>query len=100
MQFSLGATPVRSRANAGSPFPTIPLRPWPRKRRASYATRLAIDFLRRGVAATDANDLRIALARRFIESSRLPDARQVLRDALAKEPTNAAALDLQKQNGP
>jgi len=59
----------------------------------------AIDFLRRGIAATDSNELRIALARRLIEATRFPDARQVLRDALAKEPANAAALELQKQIG-
>jgi O-antigen ligase/cytochrome c-type biogenesis protein CcmH/NrfG len=59
----------------------------------------AIDFLRRGIVATDSNELRVMLARRLIEANRLPDARQVLRDALAKEPTNAAALDLQKQIG-
>jgi len=53
----------------------------------------------RGIAATDANDLRITLSRRLIEASRLAEARQVLRDALAKDPTNAAALDLQKQIG-
>ena len=35
----------------------------------------------------------------LIEATRR-EARQVLRDALAKEPTNAAALDLQKQIGP
>ena len=62
-------------------------------------TDAAVDFLRRGIAATDANDLRVTLARRLIEATRLPEARQVLRDALAKEPTNAAALDLQKQIG-
>jgi tetratricopeptide (TPR) repeat protein len=62
-------------------------------------TDVAIDFLRRGIVATDSNDLRIALARRLIEATRLPEARQVLRDAIAKEPTNAAALDLQKQIG-
>ena len=59
----------------------------------------AIELLRRGVAATDANDLRVTLARRLIEAGRLPEARQVLRDALAKEPTNAAALDLQREIG-
>ncbi len=62
-------------------------------------TDAAVDFLRRGIAATDSNDLRVALARRLIEATRLPEARQVLRDALAKEPTNAAALDLQEQIG-
>ena len=59
----------------------------------------AIAFLRKGIAATDSNDLRIVLARLLIEATRLPDARQVLREALAKEPANAAALDLQKQIG-
>ena len=59
----------------------------------------AIDVLRGGVVATDSNDLRVTLARRLIEATRLPEARVVLRDALAKEPTNAAALDLQKQIG-
>jgi len=59
----------------------------------------AIDLLRRGIGVTDSNDLRVALARRLIEATRLPEARQVLRDALAKDPANAAALDLQKQIG-
>ena len=58
-----------------------------------------VDFLRKGIVATDSNDLRITLARRLIEATRLPEARQVLRDALAKEPTNTTALDLQKQIG-
>jgi O-antigen ligase/cytochrome c-type biogenesis protein CcmH/NrfG len=62
-------------------------------------TALAIDSLRAGIAATDANDLRVMLARRLIEASRLAEARQVLRDALAKDPTNAAALELEKQIG-
>jgi tetratricopeptide (TPR) repeat protein len=62
-------------------------------------TDAAIDFLRRGIAATDSNDLRIALAHRLIEATRLVEARQVLREALAKDPLNAAALDLQKQIG-
>src|SRR2546430_12402268 len=59
----------------------------------------AIDFLPKGTGGTAANDLPIPLARRLIEATRLPEARQVLRDALAKEPTNAAALDLVKQIG-
>ena len=72
---------------------------------ASEAARLnrdtdaAIELLRKGIVATDSNDLRVTLARRLIEASRLPEARQVLRDALAKEPTNVAALDLQRQIG-
>jgi len=59
----------------------------------------AIAFLRQGVAALNSNDLRITLARRLIEANRLPEARQVLSDVLVVEPTNAAALDLQKQIG-
>jgi tetratricopeptide (TPR) repeat protein len=62
-------------------------------------TDTAIDILRKGIVATDSNDLRVTLARRLIDATRLPEARQVLRDALTKEPTNAAALDLQKQIG-
>ena len=62
-------------------------------------TDAAIDILHRGIAATDSNDLRIALAHRLIEATRLVEARQVLREALAKEPSNAAALELQKQIG-
>jgi O-antigen ligase/Flp pilus assembly protein TadD len=41
----------------------------------------------------------ITLAHSLIEAGRLPEARQVLRDVLALDPTNAAALDLQKQIG-
>jgi Flp pilus assembly protein TadD len=59
----------------------------------------AIDVLRSGIVATDSNELRVALARRLIEATRIVEARQVLRDVLAKEPTNTAALDLQKQIG-
>ena len=59
----------------------------------------AIAFLRAGVAALNSNDLRITLARRLIEASRITEARDVLRDVLATDPTNAAALDLQKQIG-
>jgi O-antigen ligase/cytochrome c-type biogenesis protein CcmH/NrfG len=67
--------------------------------RLNRDTNAAIDVLRKGIVATDSNDLRVTLARRLIEAGRLPEARQVLRDALAKEPTNVAALDLQKQIG-
>jgi O-antigen ligase/cytochrome c-type biogenesis protein CcmH/NrfG len=82
-------------------FPTVPAY----YTVASEAARLlgetdaAIDSLRSGIAATDANDLRVMLARRLIEANRLTEARQVLRDALAKDPTNAAALELEKQIG-
>jgi len=56
-------------------------------------------FLRGGVAALNSNDLRVTLARRLIEASRIAEAREVLREILATDPTNAAALDLQKQIG-
>src|SRR5438876_1022311 len=51
------------------------------------------------VAALNSNDLRITLVRRLIEANRLAEARQVIRDVLATDSTNAAALDLQKQIG-
>jgi O-antigen ligase/cytochrome c-type biogenesis protein CcmH/NrfG len=92
---------IESERQAIALFPTVP----GYYTVASEAARLlgdtdaAIDFLRQGVAATDSNDLRIGLARRLIEATRLSEARQVLREALAKEPANAAALDLQKQIG-
>jgi len=103
IQFALGdyTGAVDSEQQAIALFPTIA----PYYSVASEAARqlrdtdAAIDFLRRGIVATDSNDLRIALARRLIEATRLPEARVVLRDALAKEPTNAVALDLQKQIG-
>jgi O-antigen ligase/cytochrome c-type biogenesis protein CcmH/NrfG len=57
----------------------------------------AIDFLQRGVAATDSNDLRLTLAIRLIESSRHAEARQVLRDLVAKDPSNKPAADLLRQ---
>jgi O-antigen ligase/tetratricopeptide (TPR) repeat protein len=41
----------------------------------------------------------LTLARGLIDAGRLGDARQVLRDVLALDPTNAPALDLQKQIG-
>ena len=103
IQFTLGdyAGAIESEQQAIALFPTLPgfyatASDAARQLRDSDA---AIDFLRRGIVATDSNDLRVTLARRLIEATRLPEARQVLRDALAKEPTNAAALDLQKQIG-
>ena len=62
-------------------------------------TDAAISFLRAGVAALNSNELRVTLARRLIEANRVPEARQVLREVLSTEPTNTAALDLQKQIG-
>jgi len=103
MQLTLGdyKGAIESEQQAIALFPTLP---------GFYATASeaarqlrdtdgSIDFLRKGIVATDSNDLRITLARRLIEATRLPEARQVLRDALAKEPTNAVALDLQRQIG-
>ena len=103
MQLSLGdyTGAIESEQKAISFFPTIPdyYTVASEAARQLRDTDRAIDFLRRGIAATDANDLRVALARQLIEAGRFPDARQVLRDALAKEPANAAALELQKQIG-
>src|SRR6185503_11998977 len=104
MQLALGdyTGAIESEQQAIALFPTIP----GYYTVASEAARQlrdmdrAIDFLRQGVAATDANDIRVALARRLIEANRVPEAREVLRAALAKEPTNAAALELQRQIGP
>jgi O-antigen ligase/cytochrome c-type biogenesis protein CcmH/NrfG len=103
IQFTLGdyEGAIESEQQAIALFPTLPgfyatASDAARQLRDSDA---AIDFLRRGIIATDSNDLRVSLARRLIEATRLPEARQVLREALAKEPTNAAALDLQKQIG-
>ena len=48
------------------------------------------------LAEEQLNDL---LSRRLIEADRIAEARDVLRDVLATDPTNAAALDLQKQIG-
>ena len=103
IQFTLGdyKGALESEQQAVALFPTIPgyYSVASEAARQLRDTEAAIDFLRKGIVATDANDLRITLARRLIEASRLPEARQVLRDALAKEPTNVAALDLQKQIG-
>jgi O-antigen ligase/Flp pilus assembly protein TadD len=57
----------------------------------------SLEFLRRGVANTDANDLRLTFARRLIEASQYTDARAVLKDVLTREPANAVAVDLLKQ---
>lgn len=103
MQFALtdytGA--LESERQAIALFPTIPgyYTVASEAARQLRDTEGAIDLLRKGIAATESNDLRVMLARRFIEANRLPEARGVLREALAKEPTNAAALDLQRQIG-
>jgi O-antigen ligase/cytochrome c-type biogenesis protein CcmH/NrfG len=92
---------IESEQQAIALFPTIPgyYSVASEAARQLRDTDAAIDFLRKGIVATDSNDLRVTLARRLIEATRLPEARQVLRDAIAKEPANGAALDLQKQIG-
>ena len=103
MQFALGdyKGAIESEQQAIGLFPTIPSY----YTLASEASRqlrdtdAAIAFLRGGVAALNSNDLRVTLARRLIEASRIAEAREVLREILATDPTNAAALDLQKQIG-
>ena len=103
IQYALGdyKGAIESEQQAIAFFPTLPgfYSVASEAARQLRDTDTAIEFLRRGIGATDANDLRITLARRLIEASRLAEARQVLRDALAKDATNAAALDLQKQIG-
>lgn len=103
IQFALGdyTGAIASEQQAIALFPTIPgyYSVASEAARLNRDTDAAIDYLRKGIIATDSNDLRVTLARRLIEASRLPEARQVLRDALAKDPTNVAALDLQKQIG-
>ena len=103
IQYALGdyKGAIESEQQAIAFFPTLPgfYSVASEAARQLRDTDAAIEFLRKGITATDANDLRITLARRLIEASRLAEARQVLRDALAKDPNNAAALDLQKQIG-
>jgi tetratricopeptide (TPR) repeat protein len=103
IQFALGdyKGALESEQQAIALFPTIPgyYSVASEAARQLRDTDAAIEFLRKGIVATASNDLRVTLARRLIEAGRLPEARQVLRDALAKEPTNAAALELQKQIG-
>ena len=59
----------------------------------------SLEFLRRGVAATNANDLRLTLARRLIEARSETEARAVLQEILRTEPGNAQATELLKQIG-
>ncbi len=103
MQFALAdyTGALESEQQAIAFFPTIPAYYTVASDAARQLgdTDAAIEVLRTGIAATDSNDLRITLAHRLIEASRVPEARQVLREALTKEPANAAALDLQKQIG-
>jgi len=57
----------------------------------------SLEFLRQGVASTDANDLRLTFGRRLIEASQFTEARTVLQVVIAREPANAAAAELLKQ---
>ncbi len=72
---------------------------------AADATRLqgdaqgSLEWLRRGVAATESNDLRLTLARRLIEARGETEARSVLREILRTEPGNAPAAELLRQIG-
>lgn len=59
----------------------------------------SLEILRRGVDATDSNDLRLTLARRLIEARDETEARAVLQQILRTEPGNAPAADLLKQIG-
>jgi O-antigen ligase/cytochrome c-type biogenesis protein CcmH/NrfG len=101
MQYELGDYPgaVESEQRAIALFPTIPGYYTLASEAAQKLgdTDAAITFLRRGVAALNSNDLRIALARRLIEASRIAEARDVLREVLTTDSTNAAALELEKQ---
>jgi tetratricopeptide (TPR) repeat protein len=103
MQFALGdyKGAIESEQRAIALFPTIPgyYMVASDAARELRDTDGAIAFLRGGVAALNSNDLRMTLVRLLVDVGRLPDARQVLRDVLALDPTNAAALDLQKQIG-
>ena len=54
----------------------------------------SLDFLRQGVAATDANEIRLILARRLVDLRQDTEARRVLDDVLRTDPTNKEALDL------
>ena len=65
-------------------------------RRLGDTTR-SLEFLRQGVANTDANDLRVTFARRLIDASQYTEARAVLQVAISREPANTAAAELLKQ---
>jgi O-antigen ligase len=60
-------------------------------------TQRSLEFLRQGVVNTDSNDLRLTFARRLSDASQYTEARAVLKDALTRDPGNAAAADLLKQ---
>ncbi len=72
---------------------------------AADATRLqgdvqgSLEILRRGVTATDWNDLRLTLARRLIEARGETEARAVLKEILRIDPGNTDASALLKQIG-
>lgn len=89
---------IESEQQAIALFPTIPgYYTVASESAASYVTRRPRSTSSGG--ASPRRTRTICASRRFIEANRLPEARQVVRDALAKEPANAAALALQKQIG-
>jgi Flp pilus assembly protein TadD len=62
-------------------------------------TSASLEVLRRGVEATNSNDLRLTLARRLIEARSETEARAVLKEILRTDPENADAVALLKQIG-
>jgi thioredoxin-like negative regulator of GroEL len=59
----------------------------------------SLEILRRGVAATDWNDLRLTLAHRLVETGDDTEARTVLQAILRTDPGNSDAAALLKQIG-
>ena len=59
----------------------------------------SLDYLRRGVDATDSNDLRLTLAKRLVEARRETEAKGVLQDILKRDPTNSDAAALLSELG-
>jgi len=62
-------------------------------------TSRSLEALRRGVEATNSNDLRLTLARRLIETRSETEARAVLQEILRTDPENADAVALLRQIG-
>lgn len=61
--------------------------------------RASLDVLRRGVDATNSDDLRLTLVRRLIEARNETEARGILQDILRRDPSNTQAADLLRQIG-
>jgi O-antigen ligase/cytochrome c-type biogenesis protein CcmH/NrfG len=62
-------------------------------------TSASLEVLRRGIQATNSNDLRLTLARRLIEAHSETEARAVLQAILRTDPENADATELLRQIG-